>query len=385
MNVEEGNCMQMNQAKEKIQRLQLAFSHKESDRVPVGEFFWSGFVNKCKSKWGQNFGPYRHFDLDYITITPNMDPHIKPFEVIKKNDDDIEIKTGFEAKIRRSGNVPMPYYESFSIRNPDEMAKFEFDNPDDPRRFFKRGDDQINCVGDTLIRDIPSWDERLNSYVNDFAIFGSVCEPYEYIWRIIGSENALLWIVDEPDLFAGFVNRVGEFLLQFCKAQIEAGSGRLSGMYIWGDVAYRNAMLFNPKTWRKIFKPYVKAIIDLCHSHHLMVIYHGCGNATPIFDDMIEIGLDAYNPLEAKANLDVVELKKKYKGKLAFVGNIDIRVLERGNPDEIKREVLYKLQAAKGGGWVFQSDHSISSEVSPESYELALNILKEHGKYPLNI
>lgn len=132
-----------------------------------------------------------------------------------------------------------------------------------------------------------------------------------------------------------------------------------------------------------MFKPHVKALIELCHRHHLMTVYHGCGNARLIYDDLVEIGLDAYNPLEAKAGLDVVELKKPYAGRLAFVGNLDVRVLERGEPQAIRDMVRYKLQAARCGGWVFQSDHSVSSCVKPESYELALETLRELGSYPL--
>ena len=71
--------------------------------------------------------------------------------------------------------------------------------------------------------------------------------------------------------------------------------------------------------------------------------------------------------------------------RLAFVGNVDVRILESGDPERIKREVRYKLQAAKGGGWVFQSDHSVSSGVTPESYELAIQTLRESGKYPLTV
>jgi len=216
-------------------------------------------------------------------------------------------------------------------------------------------------------------------------VFGSVCEPYEYLWRIIGSENALYWMATDADLFRAFVDRLGKFLLDFAEAQIEAGKGRLSGMYLWGDVAYVNGMLFGAPRWREVFKPHVKALIDLCHRHGLMTIYHGCGDARAILGDMVEIGLDAYNPLEAKAHLDVVELKKTYAGKLAFVGNVDVRVLESGDPEKIRREARYKLRAARGGGWVFQSDHSISSNVTPESYELAIRTLREAGNYPLDV
>ena len=375
----------MNQAQRKIQRLKLALRHEESDRVPVGEFFWTGFLNRCNDKWGNNFDPYRFFDLDYIVITPNMDPHIQPFEIVEQKGQDIVVKTGFGAAIRRRADLPMPSFEAFSITQPEEMADFNFDYPDDQRRFFQGGDDQLNCVGDTLARNIPSWDERVNNYVEDFAVFGSVCEPFEYLWRIIGSENALIWMASHPKLVTDFVDRMGRFLLGFARAQIRAANGRLAGMYIWGDVAYINGMLFGAPRWRDMFKPHVEALIDLCHVHDLMVVYHGCGDARDILPDLLEIGLDAYNPLEAKAHLDVVELKKAYAGKLAFVGNIDVRVLEEGDPDAIKREVLYKLRAAKGGGWVFQSDHSVSSSVAPESYQLALDTLREHGNFPLNL
>lgn len=375
----------MGNAQAKIQRIRQVLSHREADRVPAGEFFWTGFLNRCREKWGADFDPYRHFDLDYIVIGPNMDPRIMPFEILHESGDEIVVRTGFGATIRRVGTIPMPHYESFSVSSPEDMDTFEFDPPADPRRFFEGGDDQMNCVGDALARDLPPWNDRVDAYVDDFAVFGAVCEPYEYIWRCIGTENALYWMMTDPEPFARFVDRVGEFNLEFCRAQIEAAKGRLAGMYIWGDVAYRNAMLFGAPRWREMFKPHVKSLIDLCHEHGLMVIYHGCGNASEIFDDMVEMGLDAYNPLESKAGLDVVKLKERYAGKLAFCGNIDVQVLEHGDPDEIREHVLYKLRAARGGGWILQSDHSVSSDVSPESYELVIQTLRRHGNYPLAV
>ena len=78
-------------------------------------------------------------------------------------------------------------------------------------------------------------------------------------------------------------------------------------------------------------------------------------------------------------------LRGFFAGKLAFVGNVDVRVLEKGDPEAIRQMVRYKLQAARGGGWVFQSDHSVSAGVKPESYELALQTLRELGDYPLKL
>jgi uncharacterized membrane protein len=372
-------------ADRKIQRLRAALQHREGDRIPVSDFFWTGFVERAKAHWGPGFDPYRHFDLDYVVLHPNMDPHIQPFEILFEQGEEVVLRTGFEAVIRRSGTIPMPHFESFSVTEPEQMAAFRFDSPSDPRRFHAAGDDQLNGVGDALSRNTPAWSGRVDAYADDFAVFGSICEPYEYLWRIIGSENALVWQVLEPEAYNAFVDRIGAFLLELARAQIREGAGRLSGFYIWGDVAYRNGMLFNPETWRKVFLPHVKRLVDLFRENGLMVIYHGCGNATPIFEDLADIGLDAYNPLEAKADLDVVELRKRYGDRLAFVGNIDVRILETGDREAIRREVLYKMQAGQGGGWVCQSDHSVSSGVSPESYALVVETVREFGRYPLDL
>lgn len=370
----------------KLDRLQKAIRGTGlPDRVPVGDNFWTGYLLRERELRGESFDPYLFHDLDYVIITPNMDPRIQDFEVLEDDGINIRLKTGFGATIRRSGTAPMPHFDSFSVNEPEDMEAFGFDDPCDPRRFTEAHDDQINGVGDAIARNTPAWTERLKKYENDTVLFGSVCEAYEYLWRCIGTVNSLTWPLEEPELFGDFVGRIGDFLCEFTRAQIEYGEGKLKGMYIWGDVAYVNGMLFSPKLWRTYFKPITKRLIDICHEAGLMVVYHGCGNATAIYEDFIEIGLDAYNPLECKSHLDLVELREQFGYRLGFVGNIDVRVMESGDFNRIKREVLHKLMGAVEGRWVAQSDHSVSSGVDPESYAKMLQVVREYGIYPLDI
>lgn len=370
---------------EKTARLKAALSRREGDRVPVSDFFWSGFMDKAREKWGGDVDMYRKFDLDYVVVNPNMDPVIKDFELIDRKGEDIRVKTGFGATVLRRADLAMPHFESFWVQEPGDMEKFVIEPPDDPRRLYRPGDDQINCLGDRLVRNIPSWMERVDQYCADFPVFGSVCEGYEYLWRCIGTENSLYWMLLEPELFESFMERIGDFAVGLAEYQIKEAGDKLSGMYIWGDIAYVNGMLFSPEIWRRYFKPIVKRVIEACHKAGLMVIYHGCGNATPVFGDFIEIGLDGYNPLEVKAHLDAVELKKTYGGALAFVGNVDVRELESKDEARIKKEVLYKLKTGVGGGWICQSDHSVSSGVDPESYAYMVELIREYGVYPLDL
>jgi hypothetical protein len=113
--------------------------------------------------------------------------------------------------------------------------------------------------------------------------------------------------------------------------------------------------------------------------------YHGCGNVNRIFGDFIEIGVDAVNPLEAKAGLDVVELRRQYGHKIAFCGNMDVLTWALGSEEELRRVVLTKLNAAKGGGFIFQSDHSVPGNVPARNYEYVVNLVREHGRYPLRL
>ncbi|MDR2553131.1 MAG: hypothetical protein LBD31_08210 [Treponema sp.] len=368
---------------QKLDRVKAALSHREGDRVPVSDFFWTGFINRAKARWG-DIDMYRKFDLDYVVVNPNMDPVIRDFEILEDDGVNIKLRTGFGAVVRRSGSAPMPHFDSFSVGEPEEMEGFILEDARDRRRLYRAGDDQINGVGDAIGRNTPSWSDRVDSYCSDFPVFGSICEGYEFLWRCIGTENSLVWMMTEPEMFGAFVKRLGDFLTGLMEFQIEESRGRLAGMYVWGDVAYVNGMLFSPEIWREYFKPITARIIKACRDAGLMVIYHGCGNAALIYNDFIEIGLDGYNPVECKAHLDVVELKKDYGGRLCFVGNYDVREMESGNRDRIKREALYKLQSARNGGWICQSDHSVTSGVSPDSYAYMVELLREYGTYPLN-
>jgi uroporphyrinogen decarboxylase len=223
----------------------------------------------------------------------------------------------------------------------------------------------------------------VNSLWPDFPVFGSIIEVNECLTRLIGPEKHLLWLGMEPERMAAVVAQIGRFYLECAQAQIAAAAGKLDGFVIWGDIAYKCGTFMNPAFWREHYKPWVKAIVEHCHRQGLMVIYHGCGNVHAVMDDFVEIGVDAYNPLEVKAGMDVVDLRSQLGHSIGFCGNSDVQIWEKGDPVEIRREVVRKLEAAKGGGYIFQSDHSVASDVSGQTYDMIVKLVREFGKYPL--
>ncbi len=369
----------------KLDRLQKAVRHEEPDCVPVSDFFWGGFVERWRKELGlpDDANPYYYYDLDWIVTVCNMDPWIRSFETVEETDDHVIVKTGFGVYMKKKIEYPMPEMFKWDIDTIEKLEEAEFDAPDDPRRFFSAGDNQIAGVGDGFERNSPAWIGTVKGLHPDFPVFGSIIECSEFLTRAIGQENAMLWMGLYPERMGACINRAGQFYFDMAKAQIDAGEGLLDGFMIWGDVAYGKGLFFSPDYWREYFKPWVKAIADYAHEKGLMVFYHGCGNVHAILEDYAEIGIDAYNPLEVKAGMDAVELRKQHGHTIGFCGNSDMQIWETGDKDKIRKEVLTKLNAAKGGGYIFQSDHSVASNVSGKTYDYIVKLVREHGVYPL--
>jgi uroporphyrinogen-III decarboxylase len=64
---------------------------------------------------------------------------------------------------------------------------------------------------------------------------------------------------------------------------------------------------------------------------------------------------------------------------------MDVVAWANGTPEDLKRIVLTKLNAGKGGGFIFQSDHSVPNTVSGQNYDYVVNLVRQYGGYPLQL
>jgi hypothetical protein len=371
----------------KLERLNTALRHQEPDRVPISDFFWGSFVERWRNDLGlaADANPYSYYDLDWVVTLPNMDPWIRPFETLAETPEEVVVKTGFGAILHKRFAFPMPEMRAWETDSFEKLERAEFDDPRDPRRFLAAGDNQIAGVGDGFQRNSPPWLETVKSLRPDFPVYGSMIEVSECLTRLVGQANGMLWLAQYPERMGAVIAHLGAFYFEMARAELEAGAGLLDGFVIWGDVAYKKCTFMSPACWRAQFKPWVAKMIAAAHAAGLPVIYHGCGNVKAILGDFIEMGVDAYNPLEAKAGLDAVELRRQYGHRLGICGNSDIQVWETGDRAAIRREVLRKLGAAKGGGFIFQSDHSVTSSVSGHTYDFIVKLVRQYGTYPLHL
>ncbi len=200
---------------------------------------------------------------------------------------------------------------------------------------------------------------------------------FEMYWRLRGLENAILDIAADPELAMTMFARCARFALQLSLRACE----ELSIDWLWcgDDVAGQQSMVMSPAAWRGMIKPLMAEIFAAGKSRGLWVANHCCGALAPIIPDLVEIGLDVLNPVQAGCpGMDPLELKREFGDRLAFMGGVDTqRLLPFAEAAEVRRatEKLIDGMTAGGGGYILAASHTIPPETPDENifalYEVA--------------
>ena len=132
--------------------------------------------------------------------------------------------------------------------------------------------------------------------------------------------------------------------------------------------------------YRALVKPFHKRAIEWAHAKGITASLHSCGDVNPFVPELLEIGLDALNPIEVKAGMDPVQLKRTYGDRLVLHGGINAVLWDR--PEAVKAEIERLVPIMKtGGGYIFSSDHSVPSSVSLEDFRQIIALAKSVGSY----
>ena len=143
------------------------------------------------------------------------------------------------------------------------------------------------------------------------------------------------------------------------------------------DLGTQNAPMLSPSTYRKIIKPYQKEFFGYVKkAFGNPILFHSCGAVREFITDLIEVGVDALNPVQISAEgMDPKELKNDFGNDITFWGGgIDTQtVLNKGTPIEIEDAVKRSVDIlAPGGGFVFTQVHNIQPDVPAENV-IAMN------------
>jgi uroporphyrinogen decarboxylase len=130
--------------------------------------------------------------------------------------------------------------------------------------------------------------------------------------------------------------------------------------------------MFDPDgVYANLIKPRHRRMVEAVKANsEAKVVFHSCGSAYQFIDHLIDIGVDALNPVQVTArNMEPERLKGEFGDRITFWGGINTqRILPFGTPEEVAAETRHIIDVlGRGGGYVLNSVHNIQPEVPPEN------------------
>lgn len=234
--------------------------------------------------------------------------------------------------------------------------------------------DEDRIPWDYLKENYPKW-QKEGRWIQAGFWFGF---DVAHSW-MFGTEDFLVALLEEPEMCEDIFETYLDRCIRLFEKIWNAGY-RFDEIYWPDDMGYKGTPFFSPKIYRELLKPYHKKAVDWAHSRGVYAHLHSCGNIMRLLPDIMETGIDALNPLEVKAGMDSLAIKREYGDKLVLHGGVNAVLWDQH--DAIVEEIRRLVPALKeNGGYIFSSDHSIPNTVSLENFREIIKTVKECGKF----
>jgi len=346
--------------------MMAVYKHREPDRVPITDWVWESTV----ARWHQEGMPEdisweRYFGLDDIVqILIDTSPRF-PAEVLEVSDSYTIERDAWGVTKKNFRPVSSTFQHlDHVVQDPDtwQIAK-ERMTPTSDRIDWQ-----------TLEQNYASWRQR-GAWILVAPWFG-----YDIVnARMCKTETILTAMAENPEWVIDMCNHGCELTLALLDMLWEQGY-TFDELMWFDDMAYRKGLIFSKAMWQRILRPYQKRTVDWAHAHGVKAHLHCCGNVGDLIPELIDLGVDALNPLEVKAGMDPARVKQAYGKDLVLRGGFDIRLWD--DPVAVEQNVHDLLPVMMGsGGYIFSSDHSIADNVSLENYRLIVDWVHSVGTY----
>lgn len=167
--------------------------------------------------------------------------------------------------------------------------------------------------------------------------------PFSAAAAILGPQNFMISLIDEPELCHTFLEICTESVIRYGLAAAEAGAHGLA----FGD---SSSVLVHRDMYEEFALPYAqRAVKTLQKETGLPVFYHICGNSRHILDLMVQTGA---NCLEIDSMVPMAMAKEIVNGRCALEGNVStIEAFYEGTSEDVTREAnaILDLFGNRGG------------------------------------
>jgi uroporphyrinogen decarboxylase len=212
--------------------------------------------------------------------------------------------------------------------------------------------------------------------------------PVQCSQFIRGFEARFLHMAAEPKLVGILFDLLTDIMLGTVGDVLAEVGDLVDVVSVSDDIGMQDRTTVSPEMYRRLIKPRQARAFRFIHDRtQAPLMYHTCGSVYAILDDLIEIGVDALNPVQTDAaSMDPARLKTEFGARISFWGGIDSsRILPWGTPAQVRSQVHRVIRTlGPGGGYILNSVHNIQPGVPLENLLAMFEAAREYGSYPLN-
>jgi uroporphyrinogen decarboxylase len=221
----------------------------------------------------------------------------------------------------------------------------------------------------------------------DYAIVLPVgCNLFEWSQFLFGMENLYLYLGAEKEKLCRVLDELVEIHLEFLSRLLPRIKGYVQVLVVGDDLGMQSGPQISRAMYREIFFPRHKKIYEYARREsgaHIML--HSCGGIQQLMPDLIEAGVEIFNPVQTTArHMEPEQLKKQFGRDVTFWGGgCDTQnVLINGTPQQVRDDVKRRLEIfMPGGGYVWNQIHNVLADVPPQNVVAMLDAAYEFGHY----
>ncbi|MCC6442416.1 MAG: uroporphyrinogen decarboxylase [Armatimonadetes bacterium] len=329
------------------ERVLAALRHEQPDKVP----YTIGFTEKAMEAMVQYYGSHDflgQIDNCFHGVAARPGPkEMWLSDAVWQDEFGVQWDRSIDRDIGNVCNCVLPERNLDSLEMPDPRA---------PEK-FAGFEDQCRAGGGRCIQ------------------FGIGFSLFERAWTLRGMSDLLIDMVEAPEFVDELLDAICDYNIALLEQALRYDIDTVHFGDDWGS---QRGLIISPRQWERFLMPRLARQYGRAREAGKFVTIHSCGKVQAVFPQLIEIGLNCFNPFQPEV-MNPYEMKRQFGGRLSFWGGISTQqLLPYGSPDEVRAEARRMMaEIGVGGGYILAPAHAIPGDARPENIMALIETVNE--------